>query len=149
MPSILSSPVHLLRIPHPRRSMALCRIFSDPGMGRCSCVFEVRGSYFSAIPPRDQTFRYHLEYHTAPQIVWGFGIGAIFGFALFLITELIPRRRPRSLLGRLRVTLLSNPIFIWIRIRDGWAVWADGGREDEWLRWRAEWTKLVVKEKSN
>ncbi|KAJ8695307.1 hypothetical protein PTI98_007913 [Pleurotus ostreatus] len=92
--------------------------------------------------------RYHLEYHTASQIIWGFGIGAIFGFALFLLTELIPRRRPRSLLGRLRVSLLNNPISIWLRIRDGWAVWSDGGREDEWLRWRAEWTKFG-KEKSN
>jgi dolichyldiphosphatase len=34
---------------------------------------------------------------------------------------------------------LDHPIIVWLQIRDGWAIWEDGGREDEWLRWRAEW----------
>ena len=35
--------------------------------------------------------------------------------------------------------LLDHPIIAWLQIRDGWAIWVDGGREDEWLRWRAQW----------
>ena len=35
--------------------------------------------------------------------------------------------------------LLDHPIIAWLRIRDGWAIWPDGGREDEWRRWRDQW----------
>jgi len=27
----------------------------------------------------------------------------------------------------------------WLQIRDGWDIWSDGGRDDEWVRWRREW----------
>ncbi|KAJ7576986.1 hypothetical protein C8J56DRAFT_972062 [Mycena floridula] len=85
--------------------------------------------------------RYHLEYHTPHQILWGFGIGAVLGIALYTLAELIPQRRPNSILGQVKAFLLANPLSTWLQIRDGWAIWADGGRETEWQRWRAEWNK--------
>ena len=49
--------------------------------------------------------------------------------------------------------LLDHPIIVWLQIRDGWAIWVDGGREDEWMRWRGLWeakkniTKNITKNK--
>ncbi|GAW00497.1 PAP2-domain-containing protein [Lentinula edodes] len=63
--------------------------------------------------------RYHLQYHTSYQILWGYGIGVVSGaFKMFLV---------------------SNPVSTWLQIRDGWAIWSDGGREGDWKRWKAEW----------
>jgi len=44
-------------------------------------------------------------------------------------------------MGRIKCFALNNPMSVWLQIRDGWAVWPDGGREDAWLRWRTEWNK--------
>jgi len=85
--------------------------------------------------------RYYLTYHSAPQILWGLGIGVSLGVSLYVVAEVIPTRRPSSVSGRFRAFLLDNPVSVWLQIRDGWAIWADGGREDEWRRWRAEWVK--------
>lgn len=93
--------------------------------------------------------RYHLAYHSPSQILWGASIGIVFGLVFYSATELIPTRRPRSALGKLRIALLANPVSTWLRIRDGWAVWPDSGTEEQWLLWRNEWNKrLEVKEKS-
>ncbi|KAF5362277.1 hypothetical protein D9756_002389 [Leucocoprinus leucothites] len=83
--------------------------------------------------------RYYLGYHNWHQIAWGSGIGCLLGFSFYLIVELLPTRYPLSFLGRTKYLMLSNSISTWLQIRDGWAVWPDGGREGEWLRWRAEW----------
>lgn len=92
--------------------------------------------------------RYYLGYHNANQILWGIGIGAILGISVYICADLIPRHRPASILGRMKRFLLCNPISTWLQIRDGWAVWVDGGREGEWIRWKAEWRKQwVVEEK--
>jgi dolichyldiphosphatase len=82
---------------------------------------------------------YYLGYHNAYQIIWGLFIGAGLGISLYLITELIPDRYPTSALGRTKIMLLAHPLITWLQIRDGWAISADGGREDEWLRWRTRW----------
>ncbi|KAI0305837.1 hypothetical protein B0F90DRAFT_1808440 [Multifurca ochricompacta] len=82
--------------------------------------------------------RYHLSYHSVSQILWGLSIGISFGFSFYLVTELIPARKPKTLFGRARAFLLMNPVSVWFRIRDGWAVWPDGGMEDQWQRWRQE-----------
>ncbi|PPQ91884.1 hypothetical protein CVT25_000759 [Psilocybe cyanescens] len=83
--------------------------------------------------------RYYLGYHSAHQIFWGQAIGTALGLSVYVLSEAIPTRYPNSSLGRLKTWLLNNPVVIWLQIRDGWAVWADGGREGEWLRWRREW----------
>ncbi|KAF4610808.1 hypothetical protein D9613_007066 [Agrocybe pediades] len=82
--------------------------------------------------------RYYLGYHNAYQILWGLAIGTTLGVSLYLISEAIPTRYPTSPLGRMKAAILNNPIVLWLQLRDGWAVWADGGREGEWLRWRKQ-----------
>lgn len=86
-------------------------------------------------------YRYHLQYHTPHQIFWGYGIGVVCGALAYLFSELIPRYHPNSILGKFKTFLVSNPVSTWLQIRDGWAVWEDGGREDEWKRWRTNWEK--------
>lgn len=83
--------------------------------------------------------RYYLGYHNEYQILWGLAIGATFGIFVYVLAEFIPTRRPHSLLGRFKTFLLINPVSTWFQLRDGWAVWPDGGREDEWVRWRKRW----------
>jgi len=85
--------------------------------------------------------RYHLSYHSVSQILWGVSIGISFGLSFYLVVELFPTRRPDSLLGRARASLLMSPIFIWLRIRDGWVVWPDGGLEGQWQLWHREWRR--------
>ncbi|KAJ7917522.1 PAP2-domain-containing protein [Mycena leptocephala] len=85
--------------------------------------------------------RFYLRYHSIPQILWGSGIGVALGVSFYLVCELLPRRRPTSIFGVVKSFIIQNPISTWLQIRDGWDVWADGGREVEWLRWRAEWDR--------
>ncbi|EPT03021.1 hypothetical protein FOMPIDRAFT_1159614 [Fomitopsis schrenkii] len=85
--------------------------------------------------------RYYLSYHTLRQVTWGLSIGATFGTCYYTVVEVLPFVWPASVLGRARTAALANPVSTWLRIRDGWAVWADGGREAEWLRWRMKWEK--------
>ncbi|TFK48571.1 PAP2-domain-containing protein [Heliocybe sulcata] len=80
--------------------------------------------------------RYRLTYHTPHQILWGLGIGIIYGVSFYAATELIPIRRPDSILGRIRRTILLNPLSEWIELKDGWLVYPDGGRAEEWKLWR-------------
>jgi dolichyldiphosphatase len=85
------------------------------------------------------THSYHLTYHSARQVIWGVGIGMIFGSAYYTLVELIPSRAPNSLLGRARSSVLSHPVSIWLRIRDGWSVYPDGGTEEQWKAWKIRW----------
>ncbi|KAF9778314.1 PAP2 superfamily-domain-containing protein [Thelephora terrestris] len=80
--------------------------------------------------------RYALGYHTAPQVLWGIGIGIAFGTVFYTLAELIPTRCPKSILGRIRTWILTNDVSTWFRIRDGWLVWDDAGHEVEWWEWR-------------
>lgn len=81
-------------------------------------------------------FRLNLLYHTPHQVVWGLGIGIGFGVVHYVLTELLPHTRPLSFFGRARAGILAHPVVIWMQIRDGWAIWPDGGREMEWKRWK-------------
>ncbi|KAF8635034.1 hypothetical protein AX15_000572 [Amanita polypyramis BW_CC] len=83
--------------------------------------------------------RYHLGYHNEHQIFWGLAIGAFTGLSVYVLAQLIPTRLPHSPLGQFKVFLLTNPVSTWFQLRDGWGVWPDGGREDEWVRWRIRW----------
>ncbi|KAL4062580.1 hypothetical protein J3A83DRAFT_4310390 [Scleroderma citrinum] len=80
--------------------------------------------------------RLNLLYHTPHQVAWGLGIGVGLGTVHYIFTELIPYRWPLSIFGRVRTTVLAHPVVGWMQIRDGWAVWPDGGREGEWKRWK-------------
>ncbi|KAF9466133.1 hypothetical protein BDZ94DRAFT_1158613 [Collybia nuda] len=86
-------------------------------------------------------YELHLGYHNTNQIIWGLSIGALLGTSMYALAEYIPRHHPQSTLGALKLFVLDNPVSSWLQIRDGWAVWADGGREGEWIRWKAEWEK--------
>ncbi|KAH8077899.1 PAP2-domain-containing protein [Cristinia sonorae] len=89
--------------------------------------------------------RYYLTYHTSAQVVWGFTIGILFGFTYYAAVELIPARYPNSLLGRARRGVLSSSVFTWFRIRDGWAVWSDGGLDAQYSEWRKVWNAKLDK----
>jgi len=69
-------------------------------------------------------------------VLWGIGIGVIFGIVIYIVAELVPTGRPRSFLGRIRRWILVNEVSTWLRLRDGWLVWGDAGREIEWQAWR-------------
>ncbi|KAG5725055.1 Dolichyldiphosphatase 1 [Termitomyces sp. T112] len=43
--------------------------------------------------------RYYLGYHSTSQVLWGVGIGILLGISLYVVAELIPRKRPFSILG--------------------------------------------------
>ena len=81
--------------------------------------------------------RFNLLYHTPRQVVWGLGIGVGLGVVHYVLTELLPHTRPHSVFGRARTAILAHPVVIWMQIRDGWLIWADGGRESEWKCWKA------------
>ncbi|EKM50614.1 uncharacterized protein PHACADRAFT_129960 [Phanerochaete carnosa HHB-10118-sp] len=83
--------------------------------------------------------RYALTYHSTRQVLWGVGIGVVFGTVFYLVVEVVPATRPKSLPGRFRNAVLSNPVLTWFRLRDGWAVYPDGGTETQWLTWKARW----------
>ena len=85
--------------------------------------------------------RYYLGYHTPRQIAWGLAIGSLLAAVVYTLAELIPTRYPHSLLGQIKTWILGNPLSTFLQLRDGWAVWADAGRETEWLRWKEAWDK--------
>jgi dolichyldiphosphatase len=49
--------------------------------------------------------------------------------------------------GRAKRQFMNHPIITWLEIRDGWVIWPDGGRADEWQRWRVEWEKHEIDKK--
>lgn len=75
-------------------------------------------------------------------MLWGLGIGVVFGCGTYGVLELMPARCPSSVVGRVRRWIMGSAAGRWVRIRDGWAVWEDGGREEEWRRWSVEWEKV-------
>ncbi|KAF9258940.1 PAP2-domain-containing protein [Marasmius fiardii PR-910] len=86
--------------------------------------------------------RYRLNYHTPHQIYWGLFIGSSFAVSLYATFELLPFS------SALKSFILTNPVSEFLEIRDGWAVWSDGGRQDEWKRWRREWEELRRKKRA-
>ena len=109
-------------------------------VGLCSSV-----GYDPAVAEADDPYclnshapRYALGYHSASQVLWGAGIGITFGAMFYALAEWIPTNRPKSFLGTIRTWILTNEVSTWFRVRDGWLVWDDAGRETEWVRWRRE-----------
>ena len=102
---------------------------------------EYRVVMHSCFPDLLSWYSHYLGYHSWHQISWGLGLGCVLGVSLYLTFELIPEKYPTCFMGRVKYFALSNPVSVWLQIRDGWAVWHDGGREDAWLRWRTEWVK--------
>jgi len=83
--------------------------------------------------------RLHLQYHAHHQVYWGLGIGAALALVQYTFTEYLPVRFPNSIYGRARTAFLANPISSWLGVRDGWAVYSDGGRDAEWRIWKEKW----------
>jgi len=110
--------------------------------------------------------RFYLTYHTPKQIFWGVSIGVVLGISHYVVTELFPFKHrpitptsspavsssPSALTyvferaSSARAAVLSLPPSQWFRVRDGWAVWGDGGREDEYVRWRKAWEAQMLRE---
>jgi len=80
-----------------------------------------------------------LGYHTVPQIGWGFVVGLAFGTFWYLFTEHLPHSNPQSLVAQLRRYFLRSSLAAWLRIVDKWAVWPDGGHDEQYLTWKALW----------
>jgi dolichyldiphosphatase len=89
--------------------------------------------------------RYYLRYHSPPQVLAGLALGTAFGALYYALVEALPRAYPSSPAGRLRRWLVGNPVSTFVRLRDGWSVWPDGGYEAEWLLWRREWEAQTAK----
>jgi dolichyldiphosphatase len=78
------------------------------------------------------TERWHLLYHSIPQVLAGYIAGLIFGSIYFLTTEYVPLHYPSSLLGQLRRGIES----LWIGIGGigGWELTSStGGWGEGWV----------------
>jgi len=79
--------------------------------------------------------RYYLAYHTPPQVLAGYSIGLVLAIVHYFATE--PTSPTSSCYWRTR--LLDSSLAQYLRIRDGWAVYTDGGAEEEYFAWRRKW----------
>ncbi|KZS94780.1 PAP2-domain-containing protein [Sistotremastrum niveocremeum HHB9708] len=82
--------------------------------------------------------RYHLTYHTVPQVMWGATFGVILGAAYYAVCELLPTAYPNSIFGQYRRALLDSVVASWFLIRDSWEVWPDGGYDQQWQSWKIQ-----------
>jgi len=80
-----------------------------------------------------------LMYHSVEQVVAGFFVGALFAILHYLLTE--PLRRFSRAESMRRALLDSTPARYW-RLRDGWAIYTDGGFESAYNSWRRKWESL-------
>ena len=128
-------------------SFLLCHVYFTHRFGSCGYPFLDSlfrlGVYATLVGWAGMVAysRYHLGYHTPFQIIWGLVIGTCIGVPLYVVGQVIPQRHPHSLIGQAKRRLLDLKVTRWLQIRDGWAIWGDGGREEEWKRWRREWKK--------
>lgn len=76
--------------------------------------------------------RWHLLYHSVPQVIAGYTAGLVFGSFYFGITEYVPLFYPSSLLGRMR----KGVEWLWIGIGGigGWELSSStGGWGEGWV----------------
>lgn len=140
----VSNPPPDLVYPLTQTIPALPKFASLPTLtsSHCCSAIITHSVHCSSRPANSNPYhpgRYHLTYHTPHQIIWGAMIGVCTGTSHYLLTELYPTRYPTSLIAKLRSAILDSPIARWVRIRDGWALWNDGGKEHEYERWRNAW----------
>ncbi|KAI0769156.1 PAP2 superfamily-domain-containing protein [Irpex lacteus] len=93
--------------------------------------------------------RYHLTYHSARQVLWGVAIGVLCGIFYYALVEYIPTRYPSSIPGRIRTSIITHPILVWFRVRDGWSVYPDGGTEEQWQAWKHRWDAQQIAQEGN
>jgi len=141
VPPLLQTQVLFDRFAYCGLALPHASIYRTIRMGRTCCLFTVlihNAVFVRRLFSTGSLRSYYLGYHSPYQILWGLAIGAGLGVSLYLLTEAIPTRYPASPLGRMKTAILNNPVVVWLQLRDGWAVWADGGREGDWLRWRKQ-----------
>ncbi|TFK60238.1 PAP2-domain-containing protein [Pluteus cervinus] len=90
--------------------------------------------------------RYHLSYHTPIQIISGLLIGSLLAIITYTLSYILPTKYPGSPLGQIYFYILDNPLSQFVGLRDGWAIWRDSGKCEEWVRWRDEWEKVKVQQ---
>lgn len=81
---------------------------------------------------RADQLRYHLHYHSIPQVLAGYLAGLVFGSFYFTITEYIPLYHPHSLLGKSRAAITR----LWTGIGgvSGWEIASSaGGWGEGWI----------------
>jgi hypothetical protein len=113
-------------------------------MGRWSGLFQV-----GLLPPQDMTRQVDHPYYLAirSKVCSGlsFCLASVVGcwdWDHFWDRRFTPwpnwfrRDDPRAFLGRIRTWILTNEVSTWFRLRDGWLIWDDAGRELEWQAWR-------------
>lgn len=68
--------------------------------------------------------RYHLDYHTAPQVMVGLVVGGVLGAGHAILTEWIPYTRPSSWLAGVRRAVVK----VWTAWPiEGYGGWGAGG----------------------
>jgi len=80
--------------------------------------------------------RYFLSYHTPEQVLAGYLFGVAWGLIYFFLIESSNTRTTV-----LRRDVLDSSFARWWMIKDGWAVYRDGGIEEEYNAWRSLWER--------
>jgi len=76
------------------------------------------------------------------QVVVGYLFGAVWGVFYYYLIESGNRRTVGF-----RSTVLDSAFARWWRVRDGWAVYHDGGIEEEYIIWRSLWERSQAEHK--
>ncbi len=80
--------------------------------------------------------RYFLSYHTSKQVVAGYLFGVVWGLFYHYLVESANKQTME-----MRRAILDSTFARCWRIRDGWAVYHDGGIEEEYTIWRSLWER--------
>jgi len=80
--------------------------------------------------------RHFLSYHTSKQVVAGYLFGVVWGLFYHYLVESANKQTME-----MRRAILDSTFARCWRIRDGWAVYHDGGIEEEYIIWRSLWER--------
>ena len=81
-------------------------------------------------------------------MIGGLTVGVVYGVFWYALVEYLPLQFPDSILGRIRTGCLDSSLSKWMRVRDGWAVYEDGGHEEEWIEWDRKRRNLAARGKA-